>query len=169
MANRSTTQSPARKTVGVFSLRGGVGATSIAVNLALAFQAKNLPTCLVDLKPGPGHVALQLRLNAKTTWVDWANGNEATNDSILKALTKHDSGLEVMAAPIVPAVNPPPLDRITTMIHAAAGQVHVCGDRSAGCLGPCRTGRSSAISIRSGWCWPPKWDRCNLPWARCAL
>ena len=122
MANRSTAQSPAKKTVGVFSLRGGVGATSIAVNLALAFQAKNLPTCLIDLKSGPGHVALQLRLNAKTTWVDWANGNEATNDSILKALTKHDSGLQVMAAPIAPAVNPPPLDRITTMIHALQGK-----------------------------------------------
>ncbi len=122
MTNRSTTQSPVKKTVGVFSLRGGVGATSVAVNLALAFQARNLPTCLIDLKPGPGHVALQLRLNARTTWVDWANGNEATNDSILKALTKHDSGLEVMAAPIVPAVNPPPLDRITTMINVLQGK-----------------------------------------------
>ena len=111
-----------RKTVGVFSLRGGVGVTSIAVNLALAFQAKNLPTCLIDLKPGPGHVALQLRLNAKITWVDWANGNEATNDSILKALTKHDSGLEVMAAPIVPAATLPPLDRVTTMIAALQGK-----------------------------------------------
>jgi CheY-like chemotaxis protein len=122
MANRGTTQSPVKRTVGVFSLRGGVGATSVAVNLALAFQAKNLPTCLIDLKLGPGHVALQLRLNAKTTWVDWANGKEATNDSILKALTKHDSGLEVMAAPIAPAVNPPPLDRITTMINALRGK-----------------------------------------------
>ncbi len=118
MANRGTAQSPAKKTVGVLSLRGGVGVTSIAVNLALALQAKNLSTCLIDLKSGPGHVALQLRLNARTTWVDWANGNEATNDSILKTLTKHDSGLHVMAAPIAPAVNPPPLDRITTMINA---------------------------------------------------
>jgi pilus assembly protein CpaE len=122
MANRGTTQSPVKRTVGVFSLRGGVGATSVAVNLALAFQAKNLPTCLIDLKLGPGHVALQLRLNAKTTWVDWANGKEATNDSILKALTRHDSGLDVMAAPIVPAVNLPPLDRITTMINALQGK-----------------------------------------------
>jgi CheY-like chemotaxis protein/MinD-like ATPase involved in chromosome partitioning or flagellar assembly len=118
MANRSTTRRHTNKTVGVFSLRGGVGATSIAVNLALAFQARNLPTCLIDLKSGPGHVALQLRLNAKTTWVDWANGNEATNDSILKALTKHDSGLQVMAAPVAPTVDAPPLDRITTMISA---------------------------------------------------
>ncbi|HTP10469.1 MAG TPA: response regulator, partial [Anaerolineae bacterium] len=118
LENRSTTQGPAKKTVGVFSLRGGVGVTSVAVNLALAFQAKNLPTCLIDLKSGPGHVALQLRLNAKITWIDWANGNEATNDSIVKALTKHESGLEVMAAPIVPAATVPPLDRVTTMINA---------------------------------------------------
>jgi pilus assembly protein CpaE len=118
MTNRSTTQGPTKKTVGVFSLRGGVGTTSVAVNLALALHAKNLPTCLIDLKSGPGHVALQLRLNAKITWIDWGNGNDATSDSVLKALTKHDSGLEVMAAPIVPAANLPPLDRITTMINA---------------------------------------------------
>jgi DNA-binding response OmpR family regulator len=122
MENRSTTQGPAKRTVAVFALRGGVGVTSVAVNLALALQAKNLPTCLLDLKTGPGHVALQLRLNARTTWVDWANGNEATNDSIMKALTKHDSGLEVMAAPIVPAATLPPLDRVTTLIAALQGK-----------------------------------------------
>jgi DNA-binding response OmpR family regulator len=122
MENRSITQGAAKKTVGVLSLRGGVGVTSVAVNLALALQSKNLPTCLIDLKSGPGHVALQLRLNAKTTWVDWANGNESTNDSILKALTKHESGLEVMAAPIMPAAIVPPLDRVTTMINALQGK-----------------------------------------------
>jgi DNA-binding response OmpR family regulator len=122
LENRSTTQGPVRKTMGVFSLRGGVGTTSVAVNLALAFQAKNLTTCLIDLKSGPGHVGLHLRLNAKTTWVDWANGNESTNDSIMKALTKHESGLEVMAAPIVPATHLPPLDRVATMIHTLQGK-----------------------------------------------
>jgi CheY-like chemotaxis protein/MinD-like ATPase involved in chromosome partitioning or flagellar assembly len=122
MENRGTAQGPARKTIGVFSLRGGVGVTSVAVNLALAFQARGLPTCLIDLKSGPGHVALQLRLNAKITWVDWANGNEATIDSILKALTKHDSGLEVMAAPITPAADVPPLDRVTTILTALQGK-----------------------------------------------
>jgi pilus assembly protein CpaE len=122
LANRGTTQGLARETVGVFSLRGGVGTTSIAVNLALAFNAKNLPTCLIDLKAGPGHVALQLRLNARTTWVDWGNGNESTNDSIMKTLTKHESGLDVMAAPIVPAAGLPPLDRIATMINTLRGK-----------------------------------------------
>jgi pilus assembly protein CpaE len=129
MANRGATQSSAKKTIGVFSLRGGVGTTSVAVNLALALNAKGLPTCLIDLKPGPGHAALQLRLNAKTTWIDWANGNDSTNDSVLKALTKHESGLEVMAAPITPAANVPPLDRVTTLISAVQGKfAHVVID-----------------------------------------
>ena len=117
MANRGAAQSQAKKTVGVFSLRGGVGTTTVAVNLALALLGKHPRTCLIDLKAGPGHVALSLRLNPKTTWVELAHGNESTNDSILKALTRHESGLEVMAAPIVPAANLPPLDRITTMIN----------------------------------------------------
>lgn len=122
MANRATSQGPSKKSVAIFSLRGGVGATSVAVNLALAYQSKGQHVCLVDLKRGPGHVALQLRLNAKTNWVDWANGNEATNDSVFKSLTKHDSGLEVMTAPIMPAMNLPPLDRITTLLAALEGK-----------------------------------------------
>src|SRR5512143_2350174 len=50
MSNRSMTQSPTKKTVGVFSLRGGVGTTSVAVNLALALHIKHPPACLIDLK-----------------------------------------------------------------------------------------------------------------------
>ncbi len=122
LSTRVTAHNPSRKTIGVFSLRGGVGVTSIAVNLALALQAKNLSTCLIDLKPGPGHVALQLRLNAKTTWVDWANGNDPTADSILKTLSRHESGLEVMAAPIEPAATMPPLDRVVTLINTLQGK-----------------------------------------------
>jgi DNA-binding response OmpR family regulator len=129
MVNRATVQGPAKKSVAVFSLRGGVGTTAIAVNLALAYQAKGQPTCLVDLKPGPGHVAMQLRLNTKTNWIEWANGNEATNDSIFKALTRHESNLEVMGAPIVPPLNLPPLDRLTTMLMALQGKfAHVVID-----------------------------------------
>jgi CheY-like chemotaxis protein len=117
MASRSVRQGPAKKGVAVFALRGGVGVTSVATNLALAYQSKNLATCLVDLKPGPGHVSLQLRLNAKTTWLDWANGNDSTNDSVLKALIKHDSSLEVLPAPIVPAAALPPVDRLVTLLQ----------------------------------------------------
>jgi CheY-like chemotaxis protein/MinD-like ATPase involved in chromosome partitioning or flagellar assembly len=115
LINRSAAQGPAKRTVTLLSLRGGVGVTSIAVNLALASQAKGLATCLVDLKPGPGHVALQLRLNVKSTWIDWCNSGESTAESVLKTLLPHESGLAVLAAPIVPMNFPAP-ERVTTLL-----------------------------------------------------
>ncbi len=115
LANRSAAEGPAKRTITLLSLRGGVGVTSLAVNLALASQVKGFATCLVDLKPGPGHIALQLRLNAKNTWIDWANGGETTPDSVMTMALPHDSGLTVLAAPVVPA-NPPPVERVTALI-----------------------------------------------------
>lgn len=115
LAHRSAAQGPAKRTVTLLSLRGGVGVTSLAVNLALASQAKGHSTCLVDLKPGPGHVALQMRLNVKTTWIDWANSGDATPENVLRSLLLHESGLMVFAAPIVPQNFPAP-DRVTTLL-----------------------------------------------------
>ena len=116
LKNRAVAQGPAQKAITLLSLRGGVGVTSIAVNLALALQAKGRATCLLDLKCGPGHVALHLRMNVKSTWIDWANGGDLSADSIAKHLLAHDSGLSVIAAPIVP-LNAPPPDRVKTLIE----------------------------------------------------
>jgi len=115
LAHRSAAQGPAKRTVTLLSLRGGVGVTSVAVNLALASQAKGHATCLVDLKPGPGHVALQLRLNVKSTWIDWAAGGDTSIDGVVRHLLRHESGLSVLCAPIVP-MNLPAADRVTTLI-----------------------------------------------------
>lgn len=115
LANRSAAQGPAKRTVALLSLRGGVGVTSVAVNLALASQAKGHATCLVDLKPGPGHVALQLRLNVKNTWIDWAAGADTSIDGVVRHLLLHESGLSVLCAPIVP-MNLPAADRVTTLM-----------------------------------------------------
>jgi len=115
LANRSAAQGPAKRTVALLSLRGGVGVTSVAVNLALASQAKGHATCLVDLKPGPGHVALQLRLNVKNTWIDWATGGDTSIDGVVRHLLLHESGLAVLCAPIVP-MNLPAADRVTTLM-----------------------------------------------------
>jgi CheY-like chemotaxis protein/MinD-like ATPase involved in chromosome partitioning or flagellar assembly len=115
LALRTQAQGPAQETIALLSLRGGVGVTSIAVNVALAWQAKGRTTCLVDLKAGPGHVALQLRLNTKSTWIDWANSGATTIDSIAPHVLTHESGLSVLAAPIIPVGLPNP-DRITQLI-----------------------------------------------------
>ena len=121
MTNRAAAQGPAKKTTTVLSLRGGVGVTSIAVNLALACRAKGHTTCLIDLKPGPGHVALQLRMNVKTTWIDWANGGESTPESVVKTMLTHEAEVQVLAAPIVPAASPTP-ERVATLLNLVQGQ-----------------------------------------------
>jgi pilus assembly protein CpaE len=81
-------------------LRGGVGATTLAVNLAGALLRLGRRVCLVDLSPSIGHVALQLRLRSQTTWADLPPTPDVT--TIGQALTRHDSGLYVLPAPPQP-------------------------------------------------------------------
>lgn len=115
LAHRTQAQGPTQETTALLSLRGGVGVTSIAVNLALAWQAKGRSTCLVDLRSGPGHVAMQLRLNAKSTWIDWAKSGGTTIETVAPHLLPHESGLNVLAAPIIPGSLPAP-DRLAQLI-----------------------------------------------------
>jgi pilus assembly protein CpaE len=60
---------PAGGTIAVLSLRGGVGVTTLAVNLAVTL-ARSSPNqvCLVDLSPSSGHDALQLGLRPDPNW-----------------------------------------------------------------------------------------------------
>lgn len=116
LAHHQSAQGPAKQTTSVLSLRGGVGVTSIAVNLALGWQARGRSTCLVDLQAGPGQAALQLRLNARTTWIDWAISGDTSTNGLSKFLLPHTSGLSVLAAPIVP-MNLPAPNRVTTLLE----------------------------------------------------
>ena len=102
---------PKQFLVTLMSLRGGVGVSSIAVNLALTVHQSGASTCLVDLSPAAGHAVLQLRLNPKVTWLDWLRTPADLNpQAIDKYLLTHESGLRALAAPFVPApeLNVPP-------------------------------------------------------------
>ena len=56
--------------VAVHSLRGGVGTTSVSVNLALAFnQLWSKPTLLIDSVLSAGQVAMMLNEKPRFTWV----------------------------------------------------------------------------------------------------
>ncbi len=92
----------------LMSLRGGVGVTTLAVNLALALTRTGSETvCLVDLCPSSGHVALQLGLRPEPNWSS-VMGPGAANaldaESITPHLLEHSSGLRVLASPFVPVV-----------------------------------------------------------------
>jgi pilus assembly protein CpaE len=98
-----TAGQPQQFLVTLMSLRGGVGVSSIAVNLALTVQQSGTDTCLVDLSPASGHSTLQLRLSPKITWADWLRAPaDLVPQAIDKYLLAHESGLRVLAAPFVP-------------------------------------------------------------------
>lgn len=97
------------KIVSLMSLRGGVGVTTLAVNLALSgvqhYDAgEGTPrVCLVDLSPSSGQATLHLRVKAQQTWVALPGlGSSASSDTLAGLLTPHSSGLQLLAAPFEP-------------------------------------------------------------------
>ncbi|BBH17206.1 hypothetical protein Back2_14930 [Nocardioides baekrokdamisoli] len=60
----------AGKVVVVHSAKGGVGTTTVAVNIAAAMHARGRRVCLVDLDLGCGDVAVALRLEPRNTILD---------------------------------------------------------------------------------------------------
>ncbi len=98
---KSITQAVA-KTYSVFSLRGGVGTTSIAVNLSVAIsQLLGIETCLWDMALSSSQCALMLNLKPKktiTSLQDWPE--EAVDDKTLGSmLLAHETGIKLLPAP----------------------------------------------------------------------
>jgi pilus assembly protein CpaE len=94
-------------TVVLLGMRGGVGATTLAVNLAAVLaQSRDGATCLVDLCPSSGHVALQLGLRPEPNWSDFIRASVPEADAVEAHLLQHPSGLRILAAPLLPVVGP---------------------------------------------------------------
>jgi pilus assembly protein CpaE len=90
------------KTLAFFSLRGGIGvstlATNTAVGLALLWEQ---PVALVDLALTCGQSAMMLNQPMRTTWGDLAKipADDITLDVVQQALMRHETGVSVLAAP----------------------------------------------------------------------
>ena len=95
----------AAQIISVFSLRGGVGVTSLAANLAVALaQQYQDPVPLVDLALPVGHLATMLNLRPRRTIAHLLAGR-VDSEAIKDHLLPHPSGVRLLAAPPVP---PPP-------------------------------------------------------------
>jgi len=99
------TVSHRRRTVAVHSPKGGVGTTTIAVNVAMvAARQKPDRVALIDLHLQFGQIATHLNLDVKTSLADLARDDSAMREPELVRTyaTRHESGLHVFAAPVTP-------------------------------------------------------------------
>jgi len=89
----------------VHSLRGGSGVSSLAANLAISFyQIWEKPTILIDTAIATGQVGLLLNKSPRNTLGKFADLQiPEIEDSMFEDLiTKHDSGIQFIAAPRFP-------------------------------------------------------------------
>src|SRR5271154_6443674 len=88
---------PRGKVFSVVNAKGGSGATTVAVNLALALQAAHGQTALVDLAP-LGHTALHLNLKPLFNISDATRNLHRMDSSLLESfMPRHSGGLQLLA------------------------------------------------------------------------
>jgi pilus assembly protein CpaE len=91
----------------VVNAKGGVGATTVAVNLALALQAAHNNVALVDLAL-LGHAALHLNLKPLFTISDAIRNLHRLDSSLLESfMTRSSDGLQLLAGVSTPGVVEP--------------------------------------------------------------
>jgi pilus assembly protein CpaE len=100
-----TPRDEAARLIAIHSLRGGIGCSTIAVNLAIGFSKLwETPTLLMDMVLMAGQTALMLNTSLKRTWADLAGvkPSDVEMEVIQSVITKTESGLELIAAPTHP-------------------------------------------------------------------
>lgn len=106
----AATRRPGRRLIAVYSPKGGVGTTTVSVNVALAIAARDPDgVALVDLTLMGGHVATHLNLQPRLTIADLVRDSPGTiSPEILRStyLTRHESGLLVLAGSPNPVTTP---------------------------------------------------------------
>ncbi len=96
-------EGPRGKVFTVVNAKGGSGATTVAVNLALALQSAHGHTALVDLAP-LGHTALHLNLKPLFNLADATRNLHRMDSSLLESfMTRHSGGLQLLAGTNAPA------------------------------------------------------------------
>lgn len=100
-------EGPRGKVFFVVNAKGGSGATTVAVNLALALQASHGQTALVDLAP-LGHASLHLNLKPLFNISDATRNLHRMDSSLLESfMTRHAGGLQLLAGANAPVALEP--------------------------------------------------------------
>lgn len=91
------------KVITVFSPKGGVGKTTVAVNLAVALSGSGAArVCVVDLDLAFGDVAITLQLIPEHTILEAVEAEEHLDFSLLETLLTRHENCSILAAPTHP-------------------------------------------------------------------
>ncbi len=105
IVHKETTHVATATIVTVHSLRGGLGCSSIAVNLGLAFQKLwGKPTLLIDSVLTAGQVALMLDAKPTATWQNLVGLDIENIDDVVvgEMMCTYKSGIRYIASPRYP-------------------------------------------------------------------
>lgn len=87
----------------VFSPKGGAGASTIAINLAVSLSRREFSTILIDGSLQFGDVEVMMQMKAMTSIADVTDmGQELDADLISTVIQMHKSGVHVLLAPPKP-------------------------------------------------------------------
>lgn len=90
------------KIISVCGSKGGVGTTTVAVNLAVAYAGSKPPlsVALMDMNTLFGEIPLFLEMSPKFHWGEITKNIERLDNTFLmNVLTRHDSGVHVLPSP----------------------------------------------------------------------
>jgi len=100
-------EGPRGKVFSVINAKGGNGATTVAVNLALALQSSHGQTAMVDMAP-LGHASLHMNMKPAFTLSDAMRNLHRMDASLLESfMTRHNGGLQLLAGSTTPAAVDP--------------------------------------------------------------
>lgn len=111
------------RTFSFVSAKGGCGSTVLATNFAVAMEQKGKsPVVLCDLSCQSGDSTVLLDLQPKTDMADVASNFHRLDAALLKdCMSRHDSGLDLLAAPTLPErseeIRPEHVSRILELIN----------------------------------------------------
>lgn len=117
----SPVEKPLGKVLTVYSPKGGVGKTTVAVNTAAALTSdRRRKVCLIDLNLYAGDVAVFLSLIPRRTISDLASEQNVDKDTFLSYLLSHPSGIKVLPAPLRPEhAEYVVVDQVTKIVNIA--------------------------------------------------
>jgi len=106
----------------IFGAKGGIGKTTMAINLAAAFVTINAGSAVVvDVDTIFGDAAMMLDIPVEMSLVEAADRvDELDRESLSNLLARHPSGVRVLPAPFEPTdwrnVSPEAVDKVITLL-----------------------------------------------------